>query len=432
MSASVKKQNDELTVTGHLRVQNGIYQMVFSWHGGGIPKGSKQKTTGLPEKGNKRNASELLMEEKVKLKAHLLEQSLTIKEDKQKSKTTTVTIPQIVSNNSLINPNKVGKSLITADMLYSEYLWIWHNRRRISIEEDTWAADLCKVKIIAKYFEELEITVGELTEYDIEDFYVEQRKLGKSNNTIRSYHVIINKSLKDLFKKKEIIYNPVDLITNKPKHERYIGKTFNVDELQEVCRSLNGHLLEFGVYCAGYYGLRRSEIVGLQWPCFDFSRNLFLIDRAYISFYLNGQQINILKEKTKNDSSTRVLPIVPPFRDLLLRMKADQEKYRKLCGNCYNTNYLNYVYTDQMGNLIKPDYLTSGFKSYLARNGFKVIRFHDLRHTCASILYEYGVDMKKISTWLGHSNTHVTETIYAHFLSDPYQESKNVLVQTWA
>ena len=69
---------------------------------------------------------------------------------------------------------------------------------------------------------------------------------------------------------------------------------------------------------------------------------------------------------------------------------------------------------DELGGLILPDYITPAWKRLLEKNNMRVIRFHDLRHTCASILLKNGANMKEIQAWLGHSNYNTTANLYAH------------------
>lgn len=76
--------------------------------------------------------------------------------------------------------------------------------------------------------------------------------------------------------------------------------------------------------------------------------------------------------------------------------------------------YLEYICVDEMGNLIKPSYVTYCFSRILRDNNLCRIRFHDLRHSCASLLLVGGVPMKQIQEWLGHSDFSTTANIYAH------------------
>ena len=99
---------------------------------------------------------------------------------------------------------------------------------------------------------------------------------------------------------------------------------------------------------------------------------------------------------------------------MLLDLKEKQELYKNVCDNCYSQKYLDYVYVNELGELIKPDYITSRFKHIVTSNKLKPLRFHDLRHSCASLLYENGVSLKNIGEWLGHSQLSTTSDIYTH------------------
>jgi len=95
-------------------------------------------------------------------------------------------------------------------------------------------------------------------------------------------------------------------------------------------------------------------------------------------------------------SSYRTLPLVPAIRAKLLSVREEQERNRKLCGKAYNNAEGCYIYTDALGNRIKPNYLTSAFPEFMVKNGFQCMRYHDLRHSCASLLLAKGVPLKQI------------------------------------
>ena len=103
-----------------------------------------------------------------------------------------------------------------------------------------------------------------------------------------------------------------------------------------------------------------------------------------------------------------------PFEELLLRLKEEQAQNRKLCGRSYSKKYTEYISVDQLGQLLKPGHITQHFPQVLEKNGLRKIRFHDLRHSCASLLLANGVPLKQIQEWLGHSDFSTTANIYAH------------------
>lgn len=129
---------------------------------------------------------------------------------------------------------------------------------------------------------------------------------------------------------------------------------------------------------------------------------------------LDGKHIEVVSDSTKSDASMRTLPLVRDFRDLLLKKKAAQEHYRKLCGHSYCTEYLDYICVNELGERIKPNTLSAEFKRILQTAGLRDVRLHDLRHSCASLLLANGVPMKQIQEWLGHSDFSTTANIYAH------------------
>ena len=79
----------------------------------------------------------------------------------------------------------------------------------------------------------------------------------------------------------------------------------------------------------------------------------------------------------------------------ILALQEEQKENRKLCGRCYNKKYADYICVDAMGNLLKPDYLSNSFQIILQNYHLRRIHFHDLRHSCASLLLANGVPMKK-------------------------------------
>lgn len=106
-------------------------------------------------------------------------------------------------------------------------------------------------------------------------------------------------------------------------------------------------------------------------------------------------------------------------------MKKHQEEYRELCGNCYHES--DYIYVNDIGEQIKPNYVTQHFKLVLRKNNLREITFHELRHTCASLLLKSGISMKDIQAWLGHSNYNTTANIYAHLESNSKELTGNAM-----
>ena len=137
----------------------------------------------------------------------------------------------------------------------------------------------------------------------------------------------------------------------------------------------------------------------------------------------------VAKDSTKTKSSFRTLPLVPFFKEKLLAVKEEQQENRRLCGRSYNKEYLDYICVNQLGERMKPDYITSMFPVLLEKNNMRRIRFHDLRHSCASLLLSYGVPMKQIQEWLGHSDFSTTANLYVHLDYSSKISSANAMTQ---
>ena len=177
----------------------------------------------------------------------------------------------------------------------------------------------------------------------------------------------------------------------------------------------------------GFYGLRRSEVVGLRWDSVDFEQNTITIQYTVTQYSLDGKRYIAEKPRTKNESSRRTLPMIPALREKLIAMQNEREEYRKLCRKSYNNDYLDFVYVDEVGERIRPDYITATFRNLLKKHNLRKVRYHDLRHSCASLLLANNISMKEIQDWLGHSTFKTTADIYAHLSFDSKISSANAL-----
>ena len=198
---------------------------------------------------------------------------------------------------------------------------------------------------------------------------------------------------------------------------------YTAQEMEELFQAARGSRLELIIQFAAFYGLRRSEVLGLRWDAIDFEAGTLTIRHIVTSTNIEGKHILIQADRAKTSSSLRTLPLVSGFAQRLKEMKEQQEYNERLCGNCYNKKYKGYLFVDEMGNLILPNAVSENFGKLLKAHGLRHIRFHDLRHSCASLLLKQGVPMKQIQEWLGHSDISTTANIYAHLDSQSKQLS---------
>lgn len=396
-------------VAGHLREKRGYYYIVLSYKDINGKRQTPSKSTGLPVKGNKKRAEAMLREAQLRK-----EQELELERQQ---------LPCTETQEPLFSQKDVG---------FTDYMSKWLAMMQSNVEETTFSSySTCVKKRINPYFDHFfpGIKLREITSAHIQEFYIYERTERKlSNNTILRRHANIRKALQYALRVGLIPSNPAVLV-ERPKPGGYKAAFCNEEELRTVIAAVKGDPVEFAVITAAFYGLRRSEIVGLKWDAINFQKKTITIRHVVTQTMVEGKHTVIQKDRTKNKTSHRSLPLVAPFEALLLDMKRQQKENQILCGNCYNTDYLDYIYVDPIGNLIKPDYITGHFQLVLKKNGLRRIRFHDLRHSCASLLLAHGVNLKQIQEWLGHSNIATTGDIYAHLDVESKVASAEAIVE---
>ena len=418
-----------MKVAGHLREKKGLYYAVIKYTAANGKRKEKWFPTKLPIRGNKKKAEEILRQVENDFKIPTIDlylHDLSAKNICVSDNPAMKTIPEDILE-------KVSLSDLTdeqiSNMLFADYLvkYLPLTRKRKKPIEDTTYAGYCSsvTSPIAPYFRERGITLGELEPEDIQDFYDVQLERVKANTVIH-YHAIIRLAVCHARKKGYIKVNPIDEV-NKPEKNDFVGKVLSDKELCDLFMAVKDTKLLIPVLFGGFYGLRRSEIVGLRWSAFDFDSNIFYVNHTVTTPRIDGKEMIIAKDRAKTKSSLRALPLDPDFKKILLGIKQRQESYQRKFKRSYSKEWLGYLAVDELGGLILPNYITTAFKRFLENNEFKVIRFHDLRHTCASILLnkgrESGLTMKDIQEFLGHSEIGTTFNTYAHLDANSKQMS---------
>jgi integrase len=377
-------------VAGHLQEKKGYYYIVLNYQDGTGKRRSKWRATGLPVKGNKRRAEELLQEAR-----------------------RTFTVP--------------GASQVGSDMLFADFMEHWLETLKPSLRLTSYSTYCSTVKCgIAPYFRERGTKLSELTARDIQDFYAEQlRRI--TPRSVLQFHVNLHKALKYAVRTDLLQVNPMDKV-DRPKQTAFVVGFYNADEITRLFEAAKGTKLELAVLFGAFYGLRRSEIVGLKWDAIDFRHNTLAVKHTVVCCQVDGKHVLVAADQTKTASSKRTLPLVPQFRARLLALKAEQDENRRLCGASYSRAHEGYIYVNEVGERIDPAYISAAFPRFVVKHGLRRIRFHDLRHSCASLLLANGVSMKQIQEWLGHSNFATTANLYAHLEYKAKVSSANALL----
>ena len=385
-------------VAGRLAKKNDYFYIVLSYSDEAGKRKEKWIKTGLKVRGNKAKADEMLLDYRT---------NFDVSTGKLKSKQD--------------EPKKVESDPV--DILFGDYLIAWCEDIKNTIELSTYAGYKLKIEhVIAPYFNERKITLKNLTAHIIDEFYNEKLKT-VSANTVIHYHANIRKALQDAYKNDLIPCNYADK-AHRPKKADFVSNYYNRDELLILFQAIKGQKIEFAVLMAGYYGLRRSEIIGLKWSNVDFEYKTITIKHTVTTCNIDGKLFQIAKDRAKTKKSIRSLPLIPPIYDFLIRMKKQEAINKEFFGSDYVTKYDDYIYKEKNGELINPNFVSKNFTLQVSKiPELSVIRFHDLRHSCAALLRHEGVPMEDIQKWLGHSQITTTESIYAHFDTQRHQSS---------
>ena len=333
-------------IAGHLQIKNDYYYMVLSYLDANGKRKQPWFPTGLPIKNNKKRAEKMLLE----------------------LRQTYVPPAEHKSNGEL-----------SADMLFADFMELWLGVVRNSIEKTTFSSYTQMVKgKIAPYFRKTGIKLGELQARHIQSFYLYELKTVSASTVIHE-HANIHKALKYAVKMDLIPYNPADKV-ERPKKQKYIADYYRLEELEQLFEATKDHPYSLLIQITAFYGLRRSEALGLRWDAIDFERNTITIRHIVTNAKIDGKYEIVREDRAKTKSSLRSLPLVDNIREKLLALKEQQKENKRVCGNCYNREYDGYVFVDVMGNIFNPRNLSSNFSKLLELKGLRHIRFHDLRH----------------------------------------------------
>ena len=194
---------------------------------------------------------------------------------------------------------------------------------------------------------------------------------------------------------------------NGKRKQRYESSYYNADQLKALFDAICDDPIYPLVKITALYGLRRSEVLGLKWDSVDFTAGQLTIKHT-----VSKVTTAVCKDKTKNSSSRRSFPLSQEAREIFLSAKTEEQSNRQLCGADYEEN--DYIFKWPNGKPFSPDYVSSHFAHLLRDKHMPHIRFHELRHSCASLLLNSGCTLKDVQEYMGHADIQMTANIYGH------------------
>lgn len=362
-------------MTGSLTVKNGKYYAVLNLYENGKRK-KKWISTDLPEKGNKRKAEQFLREKLAEYERM--------------------------------------EGIVKTDVLFSDYVRVWleHIARKVDTVTMQGYQVLADGHILP-YFDECKIHLADLDYKDIQR-YIDIKALngrldgkgGLSPRSLKLHKNIINQTLNLALQSKLIMANPCQFVVL-PQAVRYESTFYNDKQLKALFAAIHDDPLLPLVKITALYGLRRSELLGLQWDSINFEAKTMTI-RHTVSKVTEV----VAKDKTKNASSRRTFPLTDEALVIFKEAKCQEQQNRLAFGREYQEN--SYVFKWPDGHTYSPDYISERFSNLLKKHNLPHIRFHELRHSCASMLLAMGWNLKDIQEWLGHSDIKMTANLYSH------------------
>ena len=258
----------------------------------------------------------------------------------------------------------------------------------------------------------------------LQKYYNEKIKEGYSSKTVREIGTIINSALSMAIKMKMISENP-NLYTSIPKKIKYEAKVLCREEVDRIVDEAREEELYPIIVVTVYTGMRKGEVMALKWENVDFEERKIYIKNSLCRVEdeqpdekgRRHSRYEILEPKTKK--SIRTIPMLDEVYDALMIQKHRQMKDKEQYKEIY-TDY-GFVFADQMGNYLPQRPFMKKYHKFLCKYHITDIRFHDLRHTCATLLIEADVSMKVVQELLGHSTITTSMDIYTH-VSDKKKE----------
>lgn len=309
-----------------------------------------------------------------------------------------------------------GLLIDTKKMKYSEYLDYWKEKTFGNLEITTKEGYIQKIdKHIKPYLGNLYLE--NIKPLHLQNFYdklIENGKIngkgGLSNRTVLAIHRIIHSSLKQAVKWQLVIRNVAESV-EPPKAKKYKAGYLTDEQTEKLLNVAKYTDIYIPIAIAVYTGARRGEVLGLNWDNVN-------LEKGYIRIIDNLCATNngLIIKQPKTNNSIRTIAISNTLIKILKKHRIKQLENRMLFGSAYKENNMVCCYED--GHLFNPKRFSAKFNELLQKNNLPTIRFHDLRHSHASLLVKLGVQPKEISERLGHSNIGITMDLYSHLYEE--------------
>lgn len=258
----------------------------------------------------------------------------------------------------------------------------------------------------------------------LQRYYNKLYENGKTSSQIKNLNKLLKKFFFYAIDEGYILKNPCSskslVIPGEVKQEETIIEVFTDEEIEAIKRALEGHRLKTLILLALGTGLRQGELLGLKWSNVDLENKEIRVEQAIKAVTIinadGTRKYEIREQALKTKNSVRIVPIPSNLITLLKKHKAAQKEEKLKAGPLYNDN--DFVFATETGSPIDARNLLRAYKKILEKAGVPYRKFHALRHTYATKLFERGVPIKTVQMLLGHSDISVTANIYTHVMPE--------------
>jgi integrase len=260
------------------------------------------------------------------------------------------------------------------------------------------------------------LQLAKLTAQHLQRLYAAKLNEGLTPTTVNLIHKVLHRALEDALRWGLVQRNVCELI-DPPRRAHHEMSPHSADEARRLLEAVTGDRLEALAILALTTGMRQGELMALKWRNIDLSNATLQVQTT--AKLVNGQ---LFVEETKTRRSRRRIALSPMAVEALKRHKARQNEERLRAGTRWQDN--DYVFPNTIGKLLDPRSLRRRwFDKVLERAGLPHIRFHDTRHTAATLLLLQGVHPKVVSEMLGHASIAITLDLYSHVLPDMQRDA---------
>ncbi|NLU09404.1 MAG: site-specific integrase [Tepidanaerobacter acetatoxydans] len=305
-----------------------------------------------------------------------------------------------------------GSYVEPSSITLREFLESWIESYKINISPNTERGYRVNIKHICSILGDKPLQ--KIIPADIETAYA---KLGQtlSGTSILYIHRTLSRALKQAERQRLINRNSCDFVETPKKNKNFKAKFVHPDDIGKYLNAFKGHYLYIAVCLAMFCGLRRGEVLGLQWKDIDWKASIINIRHNMTDEGL----------KAPKSGETRTIPLTEAMKEILKEQKRKQQRFMEMLWDEYYRS--DFVVTYDDGTLIKPRALSKNFAAVLRKANLELVRFHDLRHTAASLMIHEGVELKTVSEILGHSSISITADIYGHVIEEKKKQAAQKL-----